>query len=764
MTSWNNQGVTSPATPVIPGSLYSLHDPVLEAEPAQIPVRLGAHLVGDGADFALRAPHASAVHVCIFDDEAGELVERRFALTLSMGTWSGHIRGIRAGQRYGYRVHGRWAPEDGLRYNPAKLVLDPYARAITRTPVLNGALYSHRTTDDLVPYVPLEPDNRDSAPYMCYGVVLGEDTSARCADPLAGSQAFPISHPFVPWDETVIYEGHVRGLTARADDIPEDLRGTYAGLAHPASIARLTSLGITTLELLPIHANMSEPFLTQKGLTNYWGYNTLSFFAPEPSYATQQARDAGPQAVVDEVRAMVRDLHAAGIEVILDVVYNHTCEGPIDGPTLSWRGIEPTSYYMQEPGHPGAFMDTTGCGNSLDFRRQKVVRLTLDSLRYWVSEIGVDGFRFDLAVTLGRNGEQFDSHHPLHMAITTDPILAPMKIINEPWDLGPNGWQTGRFCPPTADWNDHFRDTVRSFWVAEPRSMRSGGSGGDLRDLATRLAGSADLFGHGREPGGRGTFASINFVTAHDGFTLRDLVSYDVKHNEANLEDNRDGSNDNKSWNHGWEGTEGAPALVHADRLQTMRNLLGTLLFAAGTPMLTAGDDIGRTQGGNNNSYCQDNETSWVDWNLEPWQEDLRATTTYLLQLRRENKVLRPTRFYSEGGADQDAMRDLVWLDADATPMPEHKWFDVWDRTLQMFRSGRRDDADALIVVNGSLNQRTVTLPKGRSLPFILAWDSTWDRPRENNDVYAPGAITSLPAMSMRLYLSLQPHTSERAQ
>lgn len=715
--------------------------------PAATPIRLGAHLVSGGADFAVFAPGASAVDLCLFTYRGSELLERRYALTVDVGCWTAHIPGVIAGQLYGYRVHGRWEPELGLLYNPAKLLLDPYARAISGTPTLSPALYSHAVNDSLEPSsYPLIRDDRDSAPTTALGIVVDE------LDPRAAH------HPYTPWDSTVIYEVHVKGLTMLAPDVPEELRGTYAGLGHPATISRLKRLGITAVELLPIHAKMAEPFLTQRDLPNYWGYSTLSFFSPEPSYATEAAQEAGGAAVRDEVRAMVAALHEAGIEVILDVVYNHTCEGGADGPTVSWRGLDQPSYYLHADTDPAHLMDTTGCGNSLDFRRQQVVAMTLDSLRYWAGEIGVDGFRFDLAVTLGRRGEQFDTYHPFYVAMTTDPLLSTMKIINEPWDLGPNGWQTGRFITPTADWNDHFRDTVRSFWLAQPRAMESGGHGGDLRDLATRLAGSADLFGHGRIPGGRGAFASINFITAHDGFTLRDLVSYDGKHNEANLENNRDGSNDNKSWNHGWEGdgddVNRPSEHLLARRRRSMRNMLATLILSTGTPMISAGDEYGRTQRGNNNSYCQDNDLSWFEYEGEIWQEELEETVSYLLSIRRDHAVLRPKRFYTEVHTDCDPVPDLGWYDADGNPMPEHKWFDAHGRTLQMLRSGRGADTDALAVFNGSLSESEIILPTGRNTAYELVWDSAWDKPRASHEFYSSRAVTRVAPLSIRLYLA----------
>ena len=741
---WDNANVTTMAAEKV-SSLYEERQPEESLPVVQRPPRLGAHLVPGGADFAVRAPHASTVILCLFDDGAHGPVERRYSLRPEGGDWRGHIPGVLAGQRYGYRVNGRWAPEMGMYHNPAKLLLDPYARAVTKAPDLVPSIYAHEVDENFAPTsLPPQIDHHDSAPHMALGVVTEPNDAV-------------VDHPYTPWGETVIYEAHVKGLTKRAEDLPEELRGTYAGLGHENTTWRLRKLGVTAVELLPIHAKMDEPFLTRKGLTNYWGYNTLAFFAPEPTYATTAAQEAGPQAVIAEVKAMVHAMHEAGLEVILDVVYNHTCESGTDGPSVSWRGLDQISYYMQDSHNSSRFMDTTGCGNSLDFRRQKVVRMTLDSLRYWVNEIGVDGFRFDLAVTLGRNGEQFDSHHPFYVAMTTDPVLSGVKIINEPWDLGPNGWQTGRFISPTADWNDHFRDTVRSFWVAQPRSLMGGGHGGDLRDLATRLAGSADHFGHGRVPGGRGPQASINFITAHDGFTLHDLVAYNSKQNEANLEGNRDGTNDNKSWDHGFEALgsdQEAPRQVLERRRRSMRNLLGTLLLSAGTPMLTAGDEIGRTQHGNNNSYCQDNEISWVDWQLDPWQRDLEDTAAHLIKVRREHPVLRPSRFYTEGLTAGDQISDLEWFDDEGEHMPEYKWFDANLRTIQMLRSGDRNDADALLVLNGSVNARSVRLPEGRGDAYELVWDSAWERPRASLPMYGPGAMANLEPLSIRLYLT----------
>ncbi|MFH5824054.1 glycogen debranching protein GlgX [Georgenia sp. AZ-5] len=563
----------------------------------------------------------------------------------------------------------------------------------------------------------------------------------------------------------MLYEAHVRGLTMNLRGVPPELRGTYAGLAHPATIAHLKRLGVTTVELLPIHASLAEPWLTRKGLGNYWGYNTLGFFAPEPRYATRAAREAGPQAVLAEVKGMVALLHAAGLEVVLDVVYNHTCEGGADGPSLSLRGLDNTGYYLHDGARPAALVDVTGCGNSLDFRRTRVVQLALDSLRYWAGEVGVDGFRFDLAVTLGRNGADFTPYHPFFVAMTTDPLLGSAKLIAEPWDLGPGGWRTGQFPAPTADWNDRFRGAVRTFWLADAGAQAKGHTGRDLRELATRMSGSADLFGLGEVPGGRGPLGSVNFVTAHDGFTLADLVAYDHKHNAANLEDNRDGSDDNRSWNHGLEGPvrrDSPFAVVLPLRRRSMRNLLGTLLVSAGVPMITAGDEIGRTQRGNNNAYCQDNEISWVDWETEPWQRDLLATAAYLLDLRRDHPVLRPARFASGRPAPGDDVADLAWFDARGEAMTAQLWHDPHNRVLQMLRSGR-PGADALVLLNGSLDLQEVTLVKGRGADYELVWDSAWERPgqhRADSDaepmslLASPGETVELESLSMRVYLT----------
>ncbi|UFU07685.1 glycogen debranching protein GlgX [Ruania halotolerans] len=717
------------------------------------PDAFGVRPAGDGVDVLVHAPHADAVELCLFDGLEGdgqpELNERRVRLHRSrLGRWAGHVPGVRPGQAYGLRVHGPWEPGRGLLHNANKVLLDPYARATTRALELAPEVFAHPVDSSLRPIEGLDrPDHRDSARHVPLAVVT-DDLSA----------GVKVEHPRTPWSRTVVYEAHLRGLTMQLPGVPEHLRGTYAGLAHPATVAHLLGLGVTAVELLPIHAKADEPALTRRGATNYWGYNTLSYFAPEPSYATEAARAEGPHAVLAEVKGMVQLLHEAGLEVILDVVYNHTCEGGTDGPMLSWRGLDNAGYYLHDGPTHARYLDVTGCGNSLDFRSRAVVRMALDSLRYWSQTIGVDGFRFDLAVTLGRDGRHFDPDHPFLVALACDPDLAGLKLIAEPWDIGPHGWRTGQFPSPLAEWNDKFRDTVRTFWIADAAAAVHGGTGHDLRDLATRLSGSADLFAHLPAPDGRGPGASINYVTAHDGFTLADLVSYDVKHNEANGEGNHDGSDHNLSWNHGVEGSTDDPEVL-AHRRRTMRNILGTLVLASGTPMLTAGDEFGRTQHGNNNAYCRNDAGVWVDWELEPWQDELLATTSHLLALRREHAALRPGRFHTPDPRDPHPV--LAWYDEHGATMTAQRWHDPHRRVLQMYRSGHDPQSgswgpDALLVINGAANPVRVTLTSAAAEQFTLVWDSAQEQPGDPRGESATdaGRTVEVPELSMRLYLS----------
>ena len=688
-----------------------------------LPPALGATVTPDGVDFAIYAGHADAVEICLFEDgDTTGATERRVTLPgRAHGTWFGSVPGLGAGQRYAVRAHGPWQPGQGLRYNPDKLLLDPYARLIEGQVTWRPEVFGH-VVDPGLHGDPDVRDERNSAAYVSRGVVVDDhfDWGDDCP-------------PQIPWAETVIYETHVRNLTKRHPAIPEPLRGTYAGMAHPVTIGHLQSLGVTSVELLPVHAFTHEPALVQRGLVNHWGYNTLGFSAPHPAYATS----SDPQGQLDEFKGMVKLLHAGGLEVILDVVYNHTAEQGRGGATLSWRGLDNRAYYRLD--ERGRDIDVTGCGNTLDLRHPMVARMVLDSLRYWVGQCHVDGFRFDLAVALGRGRDDgYDPDHPFLVALRTDPVLSRVKLIAEPWDLGVHGWRTGQFPPPFAEWNDRFRDTVRTFWLTDvERSARGDVPGHGVRELATRLAGSQDLFGaHDRGP-----IASVNYLAAHDGFTLADMTSYTDKHNGANGEGNRDGHDDNRSWNHGLEGpggpearTEGRDADVPllASRRRSIRNLLATELLATGVPMLNAGDETGRSQRGNNNAYCQDNDVSWLDWDLEPWQGDLLATTRFLSRLRATNPVLGQGSFFTAAAPHRGGLADLQWFAADGQPMRNETWDDPHTRTLTMLLDGSRVDADSLLIIfHGGARDAQVTLPaQGDGTAYRLVWDSAWERPR----------------------------------
>ncbi len=706
--------------------------------PSPNPYRLGFHLVDGGAAMAVYAPYAAGVELCLFDGSRETRIDLPYR---TAGIWHGLIPGVAAGQRYGLRAHGDWDPDEGHRFNPHKLLLDPYARGIEG----EVASEAHGGFEPLLS----RNDDADSAHLVPRGVVMpAPDTS------------WMTPKPRVPWEDTIIYEAHVRGLTKNLPGVPKDLRGTYAALGHESTIAMLTELGVTSLELLPIHAFADEPHLEREGLRNYWGYSTLGFFAPHAAYASPKARKRGPQAVLDELRGAVDLLHRAGIEVILDVVYNHTCEGASEGRHLSWRGLANRSYYRHLPGEPGTLDDTTGTGNTLDAGEPRVVQMMMDSLRYWAEVVGVDGFRFDLAATLGRSYDGFDTHHPFLVGITTDPVLKSVKLIAEPWDTGLGGWQTGNFPEPMAEWNDRFRDSLRTFWLIEPARAKSRKLTGGVRDLATRLAGSSDVFGQGHPPLSRGPIASVNFITSHDGFTLRDLTEYNAKHNEANGESNHDGTDNNLSYNHGVEGPSDDAAVQEARRL-AMRNLLGSLVLAAGVPMITAGDEFGRTQAGNNNAYCQDNPLSWIDWDLAGWQHDLRATTRYLVGLRKAHPVLRPDTFYEGRDAHEDRRDDLAWFRGDGTPATEQWWHDSSKRVLQMMRS-LTEGADALVIINGFADPATVTIPADGGPDWALAWDSVWHHPEGDvaREALAaapvkPGTRVRLLGPSLQLYLSV---------
>jgi len=607
------------------------------------PFPLGAQWDGDGVNFALWSTTASAVSVSLFDEHGSETSIPLDDTTYHV--WHGYLPGIGPGQRYGFRVDGPYDPSQGLFHNRQKLLVDPYARA------LEGDFH-----DDPAVYADSE---LDSAPYVPRSVIIHD------AFPWGGDR-----HPRIAWDDTVIYELHVRGFTMQHPGIPPELRGTYAGLAHPAAIEYLRSLGITAVELLPIHHFVSEPFLQKRGMRNYWGYNSIGFFAPHEAYSSRRGNQ------VREFKSMVRALHEAGIEVILDVVYNHTAEGGPDGPVLSFRGIDNGSYYRLAENDPAHYVDYTGCGNTFDPRRPFPLQLITDSLRYWITEMHVDGFRFDLASALARSLHDVDKLSSFFDTIHQDPIISQAKLIAEPWDVGAGGYQVGEFPPLWTEWNGKYRDTVRSFW--------SFGDGG-VRDLAYRLTGSSDLYGDD----GRLPIASINFVTAHDGFTLRDLVSYEKKHNEANGEDNRDGTDDNRSFNCGFEGDPAPPDVVSL-RLRQARNMLATLLLSTGAPMLVAGDERWRTQGGNNNAYVQDNPVSWLDWTDSAASDDLLELTRRLLALRAASPVLRQRAFFEgrpvQGG---DGCKDLAWFHPAGRELTSDDWFDSGLRSIGMYLDGR---------------------------------------------------------------------------
>ena len=702
----------------------------------------GVHVVEDGVEVCVYGGHADGIDICLFDegDTTGASEQRVSLVERAHGWWYGRIHGVGVGQRYGVRAAGPWRPDLGLRYNEAKLLLDPYARAIEGEVSLRPEIYAHRVGPDLVGDT-FVIDDRDSAGAVPRCVVVDERFDW-------GSDAPPRR----PWTDSVIYETHVRNLTMRLPGVPEPLRGTYAAMGHPATTDYLLRLGVTAVELLPIHAFTSEAHLVQRGLRNHWGYNTLGFFAPHGAYA--HARD--PQGRLDEVKSMVKELHRVGIEVILDVVYNHTCEQSADGCTLSLRGLDNRAYYRLDA--RGVDIDVTGCGNTVDLRHAVVCRMVLDSLRYWVEQVHVDGFRFDLAVALARGRtHDFDPDHPFLVALRTDPVLTQVKLIAEPWDVGIGGWRTGDFPPPIVEWNDRFRDTARNFWLGDVARDTADQPGYGVRDLGTRLAGSADLF-WARD---RGPTASVNFVAAHDGFTIADLTMYNTKHNADNGEGNRDGTTDNRSWNHGSEGPSNDPR-VQAQRQRTMRNLLGTVLLATGVPMINAGDEFGRTQRGNNNTYCQDNDLSWFSWHLQPWQNDLLETTRYLTQLRRDHPVLRQRRFFTGRPQHADGSTDLAWYDADGHLMSARDWEDPRTRTVQMYLDGAAvGGIGVLIVFHGGARDRDIALPQPPgATAYRLVWDSAYSRPQGRGPVLQIGATSTVErvtASSMRVYRVADP-------
>jgi isoamylase len=620
------------------------------------PYPLGAAWDGRGTNFALFSEHATGVELCLFDGQDGTKEVGR--ITVSERTdqvWHVYLPGVHPGQRYGYRVHGPWEPGDGHRFNPAKLLLDPYAKAIDGTIRWDDSLFGytvgHGDAD-------LARDDRDSASAIPKSVVVHPAFRWGGDRPLR-----------IPWHETIIYETHVKGLTMRHPAVPRELRGSYAGLAHPAILEHFRKLGVTAVELLPVHQFVADRHLVERGLTNYWGYNSIGYFAPDVRYASGE----GLGQPVAEFKGMVKALHAAGIEVILDVVYNHTGEGNHLGPTLCFRGVDNASYYRLVPDDRRHYMDYTGTGNTLNMMHPRVLQLIMDSLRYWIQEMHVDGFRFDLASALARELHEVDRLGAFFDIIHQDPVISQVKLIAEPWDLGEGGYQVGNFPPGWSEWNGKYRDAVRDYWR---------GADERLGELAYRLTGSSDLY----ETSGRRPYASVNFVTAHDGFTLRDLVSYNDKHNEANGEDNRDGESHNRSWNCGVEGPTD-DAEVNALRARQQRNLLATLLLSQGVPMLLGGDELGRTQQGNNNAYCQDNELSWYDW--ERVEAPLLEFTRRLIGFRKAHPVFRRRQFFQGRPIHGTDVSDIAWFTPDGAPMSEEHWGEGFAKSLAVFLNGR---------------------------------------------------------------------------
>jgi glycogen operon protein len=691
---------------------------------------LGATYDGAGTNFAVFSEFADAVDLCLLDDEGGEtpirLTEREAHI------WHVYLPRVGPGQRYGYRVHGVYDPPSGHRFNAAKLLLDPYAKAIDGTTTWGQALFSY-------PFGHVDQlDTTDSLGFTPTSVVVnpyfdwGDDRPPR-----------------TPYHRTVVYEAHVKGLTKLHPDVPEDIRGSYAAIGHPAIVEHLKQLGITAIELMPVHQFVQDSHLLDRGLRNYWGYNTIGFFAPHNEYSSSGTR--GEQ--VPEFKSMVRTLHEAGIEVLLDVVYNHTAEGNHYGPTLAFRGLDNVSYYRLVDRDRSHYFDTTGTGNSLLMRSPHVLQLIMDSLRYWVTEMHVDGFRFDLASTLARQFHEVDRLSAFFDLVQQDPVVSQVKLIAEPWDIGDGGYQVGNFPPKWSEWNGKYRDCVRDFWRGEPAT---------LGEFAARLTGSSDLY----ESDGRRPSASVNFVTAHDGFTLRDLVSYNEKHNDANGEGNRDGESHNRSWNHGVEGETGDRTVLTL-RARQQRNFIATLLLSQGVPMLLHGDELGRTQRGNNNAYCQDNDLTWVDWCTV--DKGLLEFTRRMVALRAQHPVLRRRRFFDgHGGVVDDRLGDIVWLALDGSIMTEEDWRNGYAKTMEVFLNGdaieepnsrgqRVYDDSFLILFNAHYGDLQFHLPPAQ---FGTRWEHVVDTadmgPRRHRALKA-GSQRSVKAHSLVVLRRAEP-------
>jgi isoamylase len=696
------------------------------------PYPLGATWDGEGVNFALYSEHAEQVDLCLFD-----ITGKRETLRVSLPeqtdmVWHGYLPEVRPGQLYGYRVYGPYSPEQGHRFNPHKLLLDPYGKQIQGTMTWADSHFGYRVGHK---QEDLSFDRRDNAAGMPKNRVIDSAFTW-------GSDA----PPKIPWHETVIYELHVKGFTMRHPDVPAHLRGTYAALATAPVIDHLIRLGVTSVELMPVHAFLDDRQLVDRGLRNYWGYSTIGFFAPESRYLATFS--------VHEFKTMVKTLHSAGLEVILDVVYNHTAEGNHLGPTLSLKGIDNRTYYRLTPDHPRYYTDYTGTGNTLNMQHPRVLQLIMDSLRYWVLDMHVDGFRFDLAATLARELHEVNRLGAFLDIIHQDPVLSQVKLIAEPWDLGEGGYQVGNFPVGWAEWNDRYRDTVRSYWK---------GDSGVVADLAYRVTGSSDLYAHS----GRRPYASINFVTAHDGFTLQDLVTYNGKHNEANGEGNRDGTDNNRSWNCGVEGPTDDPD-IQALRAKQKRNLLATLFLSQGVPMLYAGDAMGHTQLGNNNAYCQDNEASWLNWNLQPSDRDLLAFVQRMIGLRKRHPVFRRRRFFQGRPIKGANAKDVLWLNPSGNEMTEDEWRDPAVRRLGIFLSGRGldetdergrklSDENFLVLMNAHHDDVAFALPAPCRCAHWTVWmDTSRDgglRPADSHDA---GSAYPLQARSIVVLMERQ--------
>ncbi|NOX98956.1 MAG: glycogen debranching protein GlgX [Verrucomicrobia bacterium] len=691
------------------------------------PHPLGAHALpgNDGTvNFAIYSQHATAVDLCLFDPKDSQIETARIRLTQRSGfIWHAEISGCSPLQNYGYRLHGPWNPEQGHFFNPNKLLFDPLARDFSEAAIFHPSMLatdpSNHSND------PSTANRTDSGPHVPRSVVIANNFDWE-----------QDQSPATPYADSLIYELHVKGFTQLHPDVPEPLRGTYAGLANDAAIQYLSDLGITAVQLMPVHYHLDDDFLIDRGLVNYWGYNTVGFFAPDPRYA------AGPDSIA-EFKGMVKALHQAGIEVILDVVFNHTGEAGVTGPSCCFRGIDNLVYYRTQSKNPGVYQDFTGCGNTLNTTHPQVLQLIMDSLRYWVSEMHVDGFRFDLAVTLGREPTNYNQHSAFFKAIMQDPVLSQVKMIAEPWDLGRGGYQVGHFPYGWSELNGRYRDTIRRFWK---------GDHGVLPEFSSRLTGSQDLYG----PRNRSPQASINFITSHDGFTLRDLVSYNHKHNEDNLENNRDGSDHDMTWNHGVEGETDDPDIL-ALRERQRRNFLTTLLLSRGVPFLLAGDELGRTQNGNNNAYCQDNELNWIDWSSTRTESDFLEFVKNLIAFRKQYPTLRRTHFYSGKPSASSGTPDIAWYRPDGADMTPGDWHAQTAGALSTFLDGPVT-TPILLLLNARAESLTFTLPA----PPASDLNAHWQLEIDTADPHGKGRSSALDGKSVLSSRAIQVWTLQR--